>query len=76
MNTSGLGGPFECKACEACKEEHYVDEPCPRCNAGNYEALMDRLAASQRREDFLLKMVERLIEETADDETSDDPPTG
>lgn len=61
MNLSELGGPFTSQPCPACGEEKYVDEPCPRCTAGDIEAMTDRLEASMERERFLLGMIERML---------------
>jgi uncharacterized paraquat-inducible protein A len=50
---------FAITGCEACGAEHYNDEPCPRCTAGSYAALEERLSAALRRERALLNELNR-----------------
>lgn len=72
IDTKNLGGPFEEVSCPTCKEPHYVDEPCPACTAGDYEAAVDRLEASKNRESFLLRLLADALMEKA--EAADDGP--
>lgn len=74
MNLSELGGPFTSQPCAVCSEEKYVDEPCPRCTAGDPVALTDRLEASMERERFLFGMIERMIASQLEKEQANDPP--
>lgn len=63
MNLAELGGPFTSQPCGTCGEDRYVDEPCPKCTAGDYGALMDRLEAAMVRQVFLLRIIERMMRE-------------
>jgi hypothetical protein len=60
--TTGLSDEdavFAVTGCEQCGTEHYNDEPCPRCTAGSYAALEERLAAALRRERALTNELNR-----------------
>lgn len=63
MRQEDLGPLFRLVTCE-CGEEHFANEPCPRCTAGDYDALEARLAAAQARALFLLRLLQGLGEET------------
>jgi hypothetical protein len=56
MKLSDLNGLFSLTSCQ-CGEEHYLNEPCPRCTAGEATALEARLSASMAREKYLMAML-------------------
>lgn len=56
MKLSDLNGLFSVTTCQ-CGEEHYLNEPCPRCTAGEAHALEARLGAAMAREQYLMRML-------------------